>query len=146
MLRTLLFLFSSLIASSVTARLWETESEIEARYSKPVEKSEDFLEQGKLYTYRFKGFLVMITFEDGKSQNEFYIHEDRKAPFTEKEIQFFLDLNSMGDQWHKDTNDPMWILGDRKALAAYYEHLGRSDTPGLSICTNDHAKRHGNFQ
>ena len=110
---TLLFLLGSFIASNATARLWETETENEALYGKPLEKNEDFPEQGKLYVYRYKHFEVMVTFEDGKSQNEFSIREDRKSVFTAEEIQFFLNLNSVAQGYDRSGVDTGQSEGSR---------------------------------
>ncbi|MEY2487368.1 MAG: hypothetical protein QOH39_3016 [Verrucomicrobiota bacterium] len=139
-------LLSFALSSTGTARLWDTERQVEAQYGAAIEKTENDAEQGKLYTYRYKDFYVMVTFDDGKSQNELYIHQDQKTPFSSEEIEVFLDMNSFGQRWHKETEDPMWILGDGKAMAAYYPHLGKSETPSLGICTQEHAKRHGTFR
>ena len=90
----------------------------------------------------------MVTFIDGKSAQEIYVHRDLKTPLSETEIQSFLDLNSAGKRWEKSNEIPVWSLGgpepkDWLAMAAYFPKSPQYVAPGLGIMTILYAKKHG---
>src|SRR6266581_2877704 len=104
MLRLIMLLAAVLMLSThhTFGRLGETPGELETRYgrgSKTVEA-----QPGEVaLEYKYKDFLIMVTFIDGKSVQEIYVHRDLKTPLSETEIQSFLDLNSTGKRWEKSS-------------------------------------------
>ena len=97
--------------------------------------------------YRYKDFYILVTFLDGRSDDEWYFHVDGKTAISDSEIQFFLSMTSGGKPWQKsnDVSD-MWSLGDSsveswKAVAAYYAKLPGTTIPGFGIYTIARAKK-----
>jgi len=147
MLRAYLLLVASVIVSSshLDARLGETPGELETRYGGGATTIDAPLGEAAL-KYKYKDYLIMVTFVDGKSAQEIYVHQDFRTELSKVEIQSFLDLNAFGRQWERSPDIPVWSLGgtepkDWIAMAAYYkppQHVA----PGLGIMTIDYAKKH----
>src|SRR5258708_4183043 len=141
MLRAIILLAVALMLSSRHAqgRLGETTTELETRYG-PGSRTVEAQPGEAALEYKYKDFLIMVTFVDGKSAQEIYVHRDLKTPLTDSEIQSFLDLNSMGKQWEKSPEIPVWSLGgpdpkDWLAMAAYFPKSPQYVAPGLGIMT-----------
>jgi hypothetical protein len=131
-------------------RLGETAGELEARYGQSI-KTFDSLPAGEeSLAYKYNDFSIKVTLVDGKSAQEIYIHQDRKTPLNEKEIQSFLDLNSMGKRWEKSAKSQEafgWRLGgpgpkDWVALAIYFPKPSGDVAPWLCVETIQYAKKH----
>jgi hypothetical protein len=101
-------------------------------------KLENVPKLGRVYTYKHKNLYVMVVFVDGKSQSEWYVHQDGTSPLAPAEIQELLELNSLGGVWRKDPEIPLWSLSDLKAFAVYWADL---DLPGFGVCTSEYAGR-----
>ena len=137
----------ALVTSRANARLWETISQIEARYGHALQTLPGDAPGEEDRKYRYKDFYVLVTFLYGRSDVEWYFHTDLKTPFSDGEIQFFLSMTSGGTPWQKSSDvSDMWSLGGPsveswKAMAAYYPKLPRSTIPGLGIYTFARAKK-----
>ena len=136
-----------LFARPANGRLGDTAAELETRYGRGTKTVEAQLGEAAL-EYKYKDFLVMVTFVDGKSAQEIYVHQDMKTALSESEIQSFLDLNAFGKHWEKSPDIPVWSLGgsepkDWIAMAAYFPKSPRYVAPGLGIMTIAYAKTHG---
>jgi hypothetical protein len=148
MLRTLILAaLLALAASRANARLWETIPQTEARYGRALQTFPGDAPGEEERKYRYKDFYVLVTFLDGRSDDEWYFHMDGKTPLSDREIQFFLSMTSGGKPWQKsrDVSD-MWSLGDSnveswKAMAAYYPKLPGTTIPGFGIYTIARAKK-----
>jgi len=67
----LILSFSFLLcATSVRARIGESESQVDHHYGKPTGRWDDYVGYRKLYHWH--GFEVMVTFVDGVSQREMF--------------------------------------------------------------------------
>jgi hypothetical protein len=155
MMRAIL-LAASLILSvhQAHARLGETAAELEARYGHSIGQRLERGEESRVYKY--EDFSIKVTFLNGKSAQEIYIHQDRKTPLSEKEIQSFLDLNSMGKRWEKyskhwvaeiEADEIGWRLGgpdvkDWVAVAIYFPKPLADAAPWLSVETIEYARKH----
>jgi len=150
MLRTLIFTaLLALATSRANARLWETIPQIEARYGHALQTFPGDAPSEEQRKYRYKDFYVLVTFLDGRSDDEWYFHVDGKTPFSNSEIQFFLSMTSGGKPWQKSSDvsdEPIWTLGGStlencKAVAAYYPKLPGTTIPGFGIYTIARAKK-----
>ena len=124
--------------------LSESRAQIEARYGRSLEKftSDRGEEQRK---YRYKDFYILVTFVAGKSEEEYYFHQDKTA-FSQREIDFFLKMNSGGKPWQRTSKLPIWFFGGpsaqtSKALGAYYPKSKEHTVPGLTVSTIEAADR-----
>ena len=88
-------LFTTVIwPSSTTARLDETQIKIVARYGEPVDVYRDV--KGRTgYIHHSGGYLIMVQYIDGISQDEVYAKED-DAELTQLEIDSILAANAQG--------------------------------------------------
>jgi len=137
MKRGILFaLLVAAFATSVFAGLGETEDQVNARYGECVTKIENAPNLGRVYTYKHKNFYVIVIFADGKSQSEWYVHQDGTSRLSPAEIQELLEMNSLGGVWQKNPERPMWSLSDLKAFAVYSAGL---NLPGFGVCTSEYA-------
>lgn len=125
------------------ARLWETIAQTEARYGKSLEKFPGEQRGEEQRKYRYKNFFILVTFLNGRSDDEKYFHADAKSPFSDSDIQFFLKMTSDGKAWQKSEKLPIWTLGGSavdswKAIASYYP---KASVPGFGISTMTRAKK-----
>ena len=145
---TLIIAVAALLCQRADARLWDTIAEAESRYGPSIAKFPG--KQGELdRKYRYKDFLVLVTYAGGKSESEIYARQDEK-PLSEREMKFFLDLNSAGHVWERPRDEPMWYLSapDRKsriAAAAYTPRFPRTTLPGFMVVTAAYVRRHKIF-
>ena len=137
----------ALAASRANARLWETIPQTEARYGRALQTFPGDAPGEEQRKYRYKDFYVLVTFLDGRSDDEWYFHMDGKTPLNDGEIQFFLSMTSGGKPWQKsrDVSD-VWALGGSnveswKAVAAYFPKLLGTTIPGFGIYTIARAKK-----
>jgi hypothetical protein len=141
------YVLACVVVEHSSACLRDTKAQVEARYghsnkAAEAQSGEEALE------YRYKDFIVIVTFVGGKSAQEMFVHQDFKTPLTESEIKLLLDMNSLGQRWEKSPEIPVWSLGRSDphtwlALAAYLQKSPQYVAPGLGIMTADYAKKHG---
>ena len=136
----------ALITLRADARLWETIAQTESRYGHALQKFPGDAPGEEQRKYRYKEFYILVTFLHGRSDDEKYLHTDGKTPFSEKDIQFFLKMNSGGESWQKSKELPTWTLGGSsveswRAIAAYYPKGKYSSVPGLGVTTMTRAKK-----
>src|SRR5436189_3657199 len=105
MLKFLAIIVALAVCSSAEARLWDTKAELDARYGKPARYEKDA--DGDNYTYRFKGFEVLITMLASKSQSELYYRSDAHG-LTPEQVKTVLALNALGNDWR--FNDGVYCL------------------------------------
>jgi hypothetical protein len=128
---------------TTNARLFETRPELEAKYGQPI-KVENHA-YGKLYTYNYKRFRVLVTFLDGKSQSELYVRADGKR-LVPVEVLKLSAMNSLGNTW--TTGNGMFVLvnpstrGHPIAVSACYPD-NTAYPLSLHICTADFVKKFG---
>jgi hypothetical protein len=71
---------------------------------------------------------------------------DGKTPFSDQDIQFFLNTTSGGKPWQKSSDLAVWSFGGSTieswtAIAAYYANLPGTPIPGFGIYTFARAKK-----
>src|SRR5262249_20024110 len=135
----------ALAASRANARLWETIPQTEARYGRALQTFPGDAPGEEERKYRYKDFYILVTFLDGRSDDEWYFHMDGKTPLSDVEIQFFLSMTSGGKPW-RNPSELLWTLGgssleSSKAVAAYYPKLPGTTIPGFGIYTIARAKK-----
>src|SRR6516164_11688700 len=135
----------ALVTSRANARLWETISQTEARYGGALQTFTGDNPAEEQRKYRYKDFYVLVTFLDGRSDDEWYFHVDGKTPLGDREIQFFLSMTSGGKPW-QNPSELLWTLGGSsveswKAVAAYFPKLPGTTIPGFGIYTIARAKK-----
>lgn len=115
-----------LFASSAVARVGETLEQIDARYGKPVgpiglrgevAPNEDEL-GGEMLLYTFQGFTILVTFVDGKSEQELFKKCKEDVPCDQEwdalsadEVQAILaGYERSGVKWKPEQGQarPMW--------------------------------------
>jgi hypothetical protein len=138
---TLIITLAALVfARSASACLWDTRPEVEKRYGKPIGSAET--PSGKSFTYKFKQFIVMVEFLDGRSQNEHYFRYDNKQ-ITPEETQQLLSMNAREHTWRK-FNDSVFALvpnaGGRAVGVAFHAVRGEG-LRVLTIRTSDFDKK-----
>jgi hypothetical protein len=132
--RLIATLAAALLASSASARVGETEQQIEMRYGKPIfplSGSWSTLEDelgGELRTYLFHEFTIVVTFVDGKSEVELFkkckqdIPCDKEwATMSEAEVAAILaGYESVGVKWKPEegVKRPMWWTSSDGRLKA----------------------------
>ena len=127
------------------ARLWETVAQIESRFGPPVHIWR--LKSGEQdRSYRYKRYQVLITYTNGRSANELYMHADATA-FTDTEVNSLLREHSLGNRWERPLAEPMWYMRapgkrERIAAAAYYPKLPRVGEPAFTVLTTTYAWRY----
>lgn len=143
---TLAAIVTLLLPSFAHARLWETVAQIESRFGPPVQtwpvKSG---EQDR--RYRYKRYKVLVTYANGKSASELYMHVDAAAPFADAEVKSLLSEHSLGNTWERPLPEPMWYMTargkkERIAAAAYYPKLPRVGQPAFTVITAAYARQH----
>src|SRR5262249_58817919 len=133
----------ALAASRANARLWETIPQTEARYGRALQTFPGDAPGEEERKYRYKDFYILVTFLDGRSDDEWYFHMDGKTPLSDGEIQFFLSMASGGKRWQKSSDvrdEPAWTLGGSSlerwsALAVSYPQLPGSPLRGSCLYT-----------
>src|SRR5438132_6119398 len=94
---TLFLVVTFLLAGLAHGRLWETVAQIESRFGPPVQtwpvKSS---EQDR--RYRYKQYKVLVTYANGRSASELYMHADSAAPFADAEVKSLLAEHSLGNR------------------------------------------------
>jgi hypothetical protein len=147
MLRALTLLaLAAFVVPRGDARLWETIAQTEARYGHALQKFSGEQRGEEQRKYRYKSFYILVTFVGGRSDDEMYFHTDGKTPFSDRDIQFFLNMTSGGKPWQKSSNLLVWTLGGStveswNALAAYFPKVPGTTIPGFGISTLARAKK-----
>jgi hypothetical protein len=124
--------------STAQARLGETEQEVEARYGKPI-ATIDPDPAMRAVAYQHKGFVIMVTYENGKSGAEIYQKPD-KSEITDPERTVLLEANAGGYKWTYKEEVPgqiRWFNVDRKSRIAWYDTFNHQ----LCITSAAHADR-----
>lgn len=127
---------STLVLSSASAHLWESQAQIEQRYGPPF-KTKGYPDR-RSYFYAFENWEIEVKYFNGISELESYRHRDREARFTDSEVRGLLAANSAGNwsaewknEWSVDTpkGRARAMLHDGDELAVYTESsLKRSST------------------
>lgn len=127
----------------VHGKLWQTKAEVDATYGPPLSVEEHAA--GKTYVHHYKGFTVLVTYLNGKSQSELYSRTNGKylVPIEIIEIE---SLNTLPNhQW--DVGNGMFVLIDpiRKgppvAVAARAPDTAYPRT--FHLCTAEFVKKFG---
>jgi hypothetical protein len=128
----LLLLLLLMLVSPASARIGETEQQIEAGYGKPIRDAGAFVVGSSARFYRHSGFFILVSFVDGKSVFEGLNKED-ESEITKDEIAVLLRAN--GKNWQVAravaTGEPSWTSTDGSVVAVY-------DSRGhkLVLCSN----------
>jgi hypothetical protein len=78
----------------------------------PIKAAWDWLPRGEeKRKYRYKDFYVLVTFLNGRSDDEKYFHVNTKMAFSDRDIQLFLKMTSDGKDWQKSKELPIWTFG-----------------------------------
>jgi hypothetical protein len=120
----LLLIFAVLFCTPqrVLARIGETPQQCIARYGKPLQSSE----KGMLFSRN--GQKIFVTFSAGKADGIFLQKLDpatpqRALPIPDREIEQFLQMNSLGATWRLTSQlpdgDVIWLT-DNSQLSAMY--------------------------
>lgn len=121
------------IAASAHANLGDTESDIYAKYGKVVAAPTSVTNKDITLYFHYKDYTVSATLINGQCHRETFTKKDNH-PFTDKEIQGFLDANALGSKWvMMNDNDSVkiWVLDSKAAFAGYYK-----EHPYLSLETH----------
>jgi hypothetical protein len=120
-----ILLILSAFAFSASARIGETEAQIEKRYGKPDDTIKSLW--GKRCRYMFRGYFVFVDFERGASQSETYAKKDASV-IMPTEVVALLNANSEGAAWtNPDLVDGQYISHTKKAprRVAIYNPISR---------------------
>lgn len=124
----LLFAFI-LLHGTATARIGETEAEVEARYGDPIFLLPSQENAGPTKCYLSGGFSIAVTYVEGRSAREMLAKAD-KSEITEKEINRLLAANAAGSSWNaqqfagqKNVPDGLlgWRTDNEKPRVALYD-------------------------
>jgi hypothetical protein len=143
---TLVAAVTMLLPRFAHARLWETVAQIENRFGPPVQTwAVKSGEQDR--RYRYKQYKVLVTYVNGRSASELYMHADTASLFPDAEVKSLLDDHSLGNRWERPLAEPMWYMtahgkNERIAAAAYYPKLPRVGEPAFTVLTATYARRH----
>jgi hypothetical protein len=125
----LLLIMSTVVPSE--AALLESPKQLITRYGKPFKV--DF--GGSVYLFRTRAFTINVNFIEGKSRSETYLPRTRRG-LTEREIDSFLQLNSLGSIWRPAPDQGGWRLSSGKALARLTGL--NAPWPNLHVLTSDY--------
>ncbi len=124
------FLFAALLFSgTATARIGETEAEVQTRYGDPIFMLPSTVEASLTKCYLSDGFSIAVTYMKGRSVREMFAKAD-KSKLTEKEIQRLLKGNAGGATWNaqelagqKNVPDGLlgWRTDDEQPRVALYD-------------------------
>ncbi len=129
-----LALLVAFLPGRASARLWETEAQIEGRYGRPLPSGFD-----RTYFYAFENLAILVQFSNGVSDEESYGLLDSKNALTEPEIRSILQANSNGSQWRQEKENS-WSL-DGSHGRAYADFFANSQPAKLHLYTQDSVKR-----
>jgi hypothetical protein len=126
-------------AMPVQARLGETEKEIEKRYGPNINlkltPGESAREKEGSYSY--KGFLIFVSFFDGKSHAERYTTGEPEG-LSDTQIDALLKANAGEDPWRKVVDKPeqKWWRARGGDVVACYSKTGLF--PQLMVSTGEY--------
>ena len=124
-MKTLLLLIALAFSASAFARIGETTEQIDKRYGQPQETTRSKAESRR---YLFRGFTVLVFFEQGISQCEIYQKEDNSR-MTEAEIQGLLQANAGRSEWRYEpeegTDNFVYWSKDKRTRVAIYTLAAR---------------------
>jgi hypothetical protein len=134
--RSLALLTTLLIWSSANARIGENQSQIEARYGKPVKifAAAEPPRPALKKMYKSDGIVIIVGFLNGVSESEYYSKPNAKIDRTE--VETLLQANAQGKEWKQiprghsmySSKGQRWMLGEismSSTLADYNEVRGR---------------------
>ena len=115
------------IEYSASARLGETETQIEARYGKPTEILTPLKDNLPRKVYEKNGMEIIVSYINGKSCSEDYSHQggDNAPPITSDEVAELLNKNSLDSDWILEKGSirsrlATWHLKSGDAKAYYF--------------------------
>ena len=88
-----------LICSPALARIGETKKEIADRYGEPLSSNPDPVLPARAYKYQ--GFSIYVTFENGRSSSEMY---EKAGRMTMEEVDGLLAANAGPFKWRKNAD------------------------------------------
>jgi hypothetical protein len=101
----------ALLAPAARARLGESEKQCENRYGTPTGTDVDpLLGDQKSVLYKKNGFVIRITFLNGRAGSIRFEKEDRSA-ITQDQIRLLLQFNSNGAEWRQTLTEKDGVLG-----------------------------------
>jgi len=110
------------------ARIGQTEEQVSALFGKPIDAGKP--DKDGVTTNMYKNpsgeYHALVQFLKGRSIAEAYSRVDG-AELSEKEMSIFLQGNSGGKEWKKDSNKLAWERSDHHAKA-WYETLSGKPT------------------
>jgi hypothetical protein len=108
------------------ARIGQTEEQVSALFGKPIDA--DAPDKGGVTTNMYKNpsgeYHALVQFLKGHSIAEAYSRVDG-GKLSEKEMSVFLQGNSGGKEWIKDSHKLAWERSDHRAKAWYETLSGR---------------------
>lgn len=131
-----------LLAKSSFARIGDTEAVTGQRYGKPL-KSIPGDPIGINKGYHAKGYVILVTYLNGKSVSEMFI-KDGDARWTDAEINQLLHANmDVTQRWepHFNANSDLWgfvnwVRSDNKLEATYYLPSGDLHPHGALVISD----------
>ncbi len=134
--------------SSVFARIGETQQACSQRYGPPIKS------QNKYVVFQKNGFLIGVTFHEGKADSISYRKAEQNVlgkgvEISENEIQQILSLNGSGQEWKKITAISMerkWQTEDGETFGFYMtvDHILSIGTRGYYERLNNQKKEKEN--
>jgi hypothetical protein len=97
---------AAFLPGRASARLWETEAQIEGRYGRPLPSGFD-----RTSFYAFENLAILVQFSNGVSDEESYQLLDSKNALSEPEIRGILEANSDGNQWRQEKENSWSVEG-----------------------------------
>jgi hypothetical protein len=110
-------------SATASARIGETEAQIEARYGRPTGSYRT------VKSYSYNGFEIFVAFSNGKSGVETF-QKRNHLPMSAVEIGTLLDANGGGTKWHQPIQQGLEFYYKEKIRFAEYNAL----TNKLTIC------------
>ena len=126
--------------SPVSARIGETEAQIETRYGKKITAMD--LAYGRSWVYGHAGMVIVVTYREGLTALEMYSKQDKTA-FTDTEIGVFMKANG-GDRfvWMEEESNDRGVIRWRRAGPGMIMTYPR-DRRSLFLCTEQIWKETG---
>jgi len=106
------------LSDQAFARLGNTEDQVNALFGKPVDpgKPDSDGVTTNMYKNPTGDYIAVVQFLKGHSVAEAYSRVD-SGKLSEKELSIFLQGNSAGKEWKKDSRKLAWERSDHHAIA-----------------------------
>jgi hypothetical protein len=116
------------LSGQAFARLGQTEEQVSALFGKPIDADKPDKDGVTTNTYKNPSgeYIALVQFLKGHSIAEAYSRVDG-GKLSEKEMSIFIQGNSGGKEWIKDSSQLAWERSDHRAKA-WYETLSRRPT------------------